>query len=141
MHVSPESFLSTNVFRVIALTIIRLVLLPDYFSSVDPIFNSIASGIATQALLSVPITTACVPALKPFLDGFESGMLGVSLKQRSAPGTFNRNSYELNNSNSGNKSALRSRNRNREKAGEGIWLLSADSRGEMATRVGTRRGV
>lgn len=72
------------------------------------VFNSIASGIASQCLLSIAITTACVPSLKPFLDGFESGMLGVTIKQsRNA----NSKSYEMDNSNSGNKSALRSQNK------------------------------
>jgi hypothetical protein len=102
---------------VVVLTVIRLVLLNGYFSSSDPIFNSIASGVATQTLLSIAITTACIPALKPLLDAFESGMLGVSFKQGSVPGTFNGNSYEMNNS--GNKSALRSRNRDGEEGGGG----------------------
>jgi len=94
---------------VVVLTVIRLILLNGYFSSLDPIFNSIASGVATQTLLSMAITTACIPALKPFLDGFESGMLGVSFRQGSRPGIFNGSSYEMNNS--CNKSAFRSRNR------------------------------
>jgi hypothetical protein len=59
------------------------------------IFNSIASGIASQCLLSVAVTTACVPSLKPFLDGFESGMLGVTIKQSR---NFNSESYEMDNS-------------------------------------------
>jgi hypothetical protein len=114
--------------RVIILTIIRLVLLTGYFSSSDPIFSSTASGIATQTLLGMAIPTACIPALKPFLNGFESGMLGVSLKPGSARGTFNSNSYEMNNS--GNKSAFRLRNRDGEE-GKG---------GYLATISGQRKG-
>jgi hypothetical protein len=70
------------------------------------IFNSIASGIASQCVLGITIFTACIPLLKPFLDSFESGALNVALKPSS---NFNHNSYEISNSNSGNKSVLRLR--------------------------------
>jgi hypothetical protein len=88
------------------ITIIRLFLLRSYFSSDDLIYNSIASGIASQCLLGMAITTACIPLLKPFLDGFESGALNVALKQSS---NSNGNSYEMSNSNRGNKPTLRLR--------------------------------
>ena len=67
------------------------------------IFDSVDSGIASQCLVSMSILTACIPSLKPFLDGFESGMLGVSFKPQG--GTFNGNSYEMSSSNGGGRSA------------------------------------
>ena len=91
----------------IVITIIRLVLLKSYFSSSDITFDSVASGVVSQCLLGITILTACVPTLKPFLDGFESGMLGVHFKPHG--GTSKSDSYEMNASNSGNKSTLRSR--------------------------------
>ena len=105
----------------IAIITVRLVLLRTYFLSDDMFFNSIASGIATQCLLCVTIITACIPSVKPFLDGFESGMLAVSLKR--PEGKSNLNSYEMNNSNSAYKSALRLRNMD----GDGAGYLAAIS--------------
>jgi hypothetical protein len=52
------------------------------------------------------VTTACIPLLKPFLDGFESGALNVALKRSS---NSNGNSYEMSNSNGSNKPTLRLR--------------------------------
>ncbi len=139
---SPQSSLChlTHISSVVILTVVRLALLRKYFSSTDPIFNSIASGITTQALLSMAITTACIPALKPFLDGFESGMLGVSLKQGSALGTFNGNSYEMNKSNSGNKSALRSRTRDGDDGGGGYLAAISGQRTRNGNHSGDETG-
>ena len=82
------------------------------------IFNSIASGIASQCLVSAAITTACIPSLKPFLDRFESGRLGVTIKQSR---NFNSKSYEMDNSNSRKKSALRSQSKD---GGRGGYLTT-----------------
>jgi hypothetical protein len=75
------------------------------------------------------ITTACIPLLKPFLDGFESGALNVSLKRRS---NLNSNSCELSNSNRDNKSTLRLR------PGEGEdgagYLTAISGKGVRVTR-------
>ena len=104
----PFQYFTLTIFRVIVITVIRIVLLKSYFASSDMIFDSIASGIASQCLLGITILTACIPSLKPFLDGFESGMLGVNFKPQG--GTFNGNNYEMHVSNSSNRSASRSRN-------------------------------
>ncbi|KAJ5687921.1 hypothetical protein N7536_010540 [Penicillium majusculum] len=53
--------------------------------------------ITTQCALCVTIITACIPCLKPFLDAFDSGMLGVGLRKRnggSRSDSYN-NSYAL----------------------------------------------
>jgi hypothetical protein len=75
------------------------------------------------------ITTACIPLLKPFLDGFESGALNVALKRSS---NSNGNSYEMSNSNRGNKPTLRLRPGD---GGDGAGYLTAISgKGARLTR-------
>jgi len=103
---TPIQLLLLTNNRVIVITVIRLFLLRNDLSSDDLVYNSIASGIASQCLLSVAVTTACIPSLKPFLDGFESGALSVALKRSS---NSNDDSYEMRNPNSVNKSTLRLR--------------------------------
>ena len=75
------------------------------------------------------ITTACIPLLKPFLDGFESGALNVSLKRSSKS---NGNSYEMSNSNRSSKPTLRLR------PGEGEdgagYLTAISGKGARITR-------
>jgi hypothetical protein len=53
------------------------------------------TGITTQCVISISIMTACIPCLKPFLDGFDSGMLNISLQKRGASGLAN--SYRMRN--------------------------------------------
>lgn len=84
--------------------IIRLYFLHSQQSSSDFVFDGEATAIATQILISVAITTACVPSLKPFLDSFESGALRVDLGR--SGGDLNSNSYQLSKM---NKSGSRSK--------------------------------
>jgi subtilase family serine protease len=68
-----------------------------------------ATTITTQLNLCVSLMTACIPCLKPFLDAFDSGMLNVSLRERSGGGDSSRrdtshgNSYALVSSSRGTK--------------------------------------
>jgi hypothetical protein len=73
---------------VIAAAITRLVFLKRLHVSVDPTFDSIAYSISTQCQATFSVIAACIPTLKPFMDRAESGMLNVSLKSRSAGGTY-----------------------------------------------------
>ena len=75
------------------------------------------------------ITTACIPLLKPFLDGFESGALNVALKRSSNP---NGNSYEMSNSNNSNKAALRLRPGDGE--GRAGYLTAISGKGARYTQ-------
>ena len=73
------------VFRVLVIvgTITRLCYMqPATTNAPNITWLAINYNIATATLLSASIMTACIPCLKPFLDGFDSGMLGVSFKDR-----------------------------------------------------------
>jgi hypothetical protein len=87
------------IFRLfsIAATVVRLFYIhPATMHDSNTTFDAINYNIVTQCVLSVSITTACVPCLKPFLDGFESGFMLVSFKGR-MPGGSNSLSYGMNN--------------------------------------------
>jgi hypothetical protein len=83
------------IFRVlsIAATITRLFFIhPVTAHSSDATFDAVNYNILTQCVLSICITTACIPCLKPFLDGFDSGFMGISFKDR-MPGGSNSHSH------------------------------------------------
>ena len=68
---------------VIAATIARLFYIhPATGSASDATWIAVNYNIVTEVILCISIMTACIPCLKPFLDGFESGMMGVSFKDR-----------------------------------------------------------
>jgi hypothetical protein len=58
--------------------------------------DAINYNVVTQGVLSVSITTAYVPSLKLFPDGFESSFMGISFKGR-MPGSSNPHSHRMNN--------------------------------------------
>ena len=80
--------------RVIVATIFRLFCLRPDSSSSDVTFSVVNSSIATQCVMSLSVITACIPCLKPFLDSFDSGMLGISFSFRS-PHITNGNNYRM----------------------------------------------
>jgi hypothetical protein len=87
------------IFRLfsIAATVVRLFYIhPATMHDSNTTFDAINYNIVTQCVLSVSITTACVPCLKPFLDGFESGFLLISFQGR-MPGGSNSLSHRMNN--------------------------------------------
>ena len=87
------------IFRLfsIAATVVRLFYIhPATMRDSNATFDAINYNIVTQCVLSVSITTACVPCLKPFLDGFESGFMLISFKDR-MPGDSNSLSHRTNN--------------------------------------------
>jgi hypothetical protein len=87
------------IFRLfsIAATVVRLFYIhPATMRDSNATFDAVNYNIVTQCVLSVSITTACVPCLKPFLDGFESGFMLISFKGR-MPGGSNSLSYRMNN--------------------------------------------
>jgi hypothetical protein len=59
-----------------------------YFAAPDFSLDGVPCGMATQILISISITTACIPALKPFLDSFASGALSVQLKRGDSGNTY-----------------------------------------------------
>jgi hypothetical protein len=78
------------IFRVlsIAATVTRLFYIHPATARVpDATFDAVNYNIVTQCVLSIGITTACVPCLKPFLDGFESGFMAISFKDRMPGGS------------------------------------------------------
>ncbi|KAJ5517027.1 hypothetical protein N7527_008587 [Penicillium freii] len=60
----------------------RLVFMRNAPNSTDMTHSAFATRITTQCTLCVTLITACIPCLKPFLDAFDSGMLGVGLRKR-----------------------------------------------------------
>ncbi|CAI7668089.1 unnamed protein product [Penicillium palitans] len=82
---------------VIIATIMRLVFMHNAPNSTDMTQSAFETRITTQCVLCVTLITACIPCLKPFLDAFDSGMLGVGLRKRtggSRSDSYN-NSYAL----------------------------------------------
>ena len=78
------------IFRLmsVAVTIVRLFYIhPATVHSPDTTFDAVNYNIVTQCVLSICITTACIPCLKPFLDGFDSGFMGISFKDRMPGGS------------------------------------------------------
>ena len=104
--------------RVILATILRLVCLHTAYLSSDFTFSSVNSAITTQCVLSLTIFTACIPCLKPFIDGFDSGMLGVGLHRRALAGSSG-NRYELGDIKNTKDSSMRSRIGHKEVKGMG----------------------
>lgn len=76
-------------------SVVRLYFLQSYQDSSDFVFDTTASSIATQILISIAITTACIPSLKPFLDSFESGALNIYMGRSGHDLTTK--SYEMSN--------------------------------------------
>lgn len=99
-------------------TIARLVCLHTAYSSSDFTFFSVNSAITTQCVLCLSVLTACIPCLKPFLDGFDSGMLGVGLHRRTLNGS-NGNTYALGDLSNTKLSVMRSRTGDEEIKGMG----------------------
>ncbi|KAJ5504579.1 hypothetical protein N7463_007453 [Penicillium fimorum] len=60
----------------------RLVYMRNAPDSTDMTQPAFETRITTQCALCVTLVTACIPCLKPFLDAFDSGMLGISLRKR-----------------------------------------------------------
>ncbi|KAJ6144072.1 hypothetical protein N7471_003525 [Penicillium samsonianum] len=60
----------------------RLVFMRNAPNSTDMTQSAFETRITTQCALCVTLITACIPCLKPFLDAFDSGMLGVGLRKR-----------------------------------------------------------
>jgi hypothetical protein len=73
---------------IIAAAIGRLYHLGQFLSSPnrDPTFDILPYAYSTQLQMAVAVIVACVPALKPFMDRADSGMMAISLNQR-VPGT------------------------------------------------------
>ncbi|MCJ1373577.1 hypothetical protein MMC20_004805 [Loxospora ochrophaea] len=122
------------IFRilVIAATITRLFYLHSALSSPDVTFSIVNADISTQCVSAISIISACIPCLKPFLDGFDSGMLGISLRRR-ANGREYSNNYKMRTFSSAKESALRSRSQEEENKGLG------HSAAIVATDLGSRR--
>jgi len=104
------------IFRIFVIipTIVRLPFLHTAYQSSDYNFASVDSVIITQCVMSLSVISACVPCLKPFLDGFDSGMMGVSLRRRKdgrSGGNSYGNTYEMGNF----STAERSRNRDHDR--------------------------
>lgn len=118
---------STNwVSSVIIATIMRLVFMRNAPNSTDMTQSAFATRITTQCALCVTLITACIPCLKPFLDAFDSGMLGVGLRKRNG-GSRNdsyRNSYTLASMSRGAKDTP-TRSRYLEDEAEGLGTSAA----------------
>ncbi|KAH8667645.1 hypothetical protein BGZ60DRAFT_528935 [Tricladium varicosporioides] len=65
---------ATRVFTMGSL-IFQSIALTRAWSSNDPLFETWLVAVASSTSLNLGIITACVPYLKPFLDGLESGMI------------------------------------------------------------------
>lgn len=105
----------------IAATIARLVFLKKFHGSTDPTYDSLAYHIATQCQLTLSVIVACIPALKPYMDRAESGLLTVSINKRGYGGTYgNPNSYHMQSMSNPNykisKNSKHSENSNKSKS-------------------------
>lgn len=60
----------------------RLAFMRNAPNSADMTQSAFEARITTQCALCVTLITACIPCLKPFLDAFDSGMLGIGLRKR-----------------------------------------------------------
>ena len=69
-------------FALIAASIVRIFYLVDYIPSHNFTFRTINTEILNQVVVSVSITTACIPCLKPFLDVTESGQMAINLRNK-----------------------------------------------------------
>lgn len=92
-----HEFSTNSVPSVIIATIMRLSFMRNAPNSADMTQSAFETRITAQCALCVTLITACIPCLKPFLDAFDSGMLGVGLRKRnggSRSDSYN-NSYAL----------------------------------------------
>lgn len=77
----------------VAASIVRIFYVVDYVPSREFAFKTVNTEILNQVVLSISITSACVPCLKPFLDVFESGQMAVTLRKGGT--NYGSNSYPL----------------------------------------------
>ncbi|KAJ5538223.1 hypothetical protein N7494_007702 [Penicillium frequentans] len=107
-------------------TIVRLVFLHSAPDSTDMTYSAFETRITTQCVLCVSLITACIPCLKPFLDAFDSGMLGVGLRKRKGGSHSDSygNSYALASMSRGAKEAT-TRSRYMEDEVEGLGTSAA----------------
>ncbi|KGO36735.1 hypothetical protein PEX1_003950 [Penicillium expansum] len=111
---------------VIIATIMRLVFMRNAPNSTDMTQSAFETRITTQCALCVTLITACIPCLKPFLDAFDSGMLGIGLRKRTIGSHSDSygNSYALTSMSRGAKEATR-RSRYLEDEVEGLGTSAA----------------
>ncbi len=121
---------------VIAATIARLFYIhPATGSATDATWIAVSYNIATEVVLCISIMTACIPCLKPFLDGFDSGMMGVSFKDRmpgsSATGSrgYKMRDLAYANTKSNNASMMRSQNNEKD------MIIEEDPRHKLGVSV------
>lgn len=81
---------------------------PAYDSS-DLTSSFTYETIITQTVLSLSITSACIPCLKPFLDGFDTGMLDIAIRPTAGADSHS-DSYAMTRMSKTTQSALQSRN-------------------------------
>lgn len=85
-----------TVLSLVAISILRLVYLSRSLAAgQDPSFGSIPYSILTQCHGQLSVIIACTPALKPFIDHVQSGMLNVALSKHRPGTTFGQNSFNL----------------------------------------------
>ncbi|CAI7606460.1 unnamed protein product [Penicillium crustosum] len=111
---------------VIIAIILRLVFMRNAPNSTDMTQSAFETRITTQCALCVTLITACIPCLKPFLDAFDSGMLGVGMRKRTvgSHNNFYNNSYALASMSWGAREAT-SRSRYLEDEVEGLGTSAA----------------
>ncbi|KAF2735780.1 hypothetical protein EJ04DRAFT_599587 [Polyplosphaeria fusca] len=81
-------------FTLASISIVRLIYLIRFIGA-DPSFGSVPYGIATQCHSALSVVIACIPALKPFIENVQTGMLSASLSKHGPGAKFGEESYSL----------------------------------------------
>ena len=89
----------------VAVTAVRIIYVPNFLPSFNFTMRSVNFFILTQTTISVAITTSCIPCLKPFLDAFDSGQMGVKFKDGHPGSLSGSRTYPMRNLDYGNQLA------------------------------------
>ncbi|KAJ5776770.1 hypothetical protein N7520_000016 [Penicillium odoratum] len=126
----------------------RLVFMRHAPNSTDMTQSAFETRITTQCVLCVTLITACIPCLKPFLDAFDSGMLGVGLRKRNDGSQLDSygNSYALGSMSRGAKEArTRSRYLGDEVEGLGTsaaaFAVTSPGKPQNLEKIGSSMGI
>ncbi len=98
----------TSHSSLVPVIIIRLVYLHNALTSSDKTFDYRNAVFSTLVNANASVLVACIPFLKPFMKGLDSGLLTSDLRVRGPKTSLFQNSSRTSGKNSGNNSKIHS---------------------------------
>jgi len=95
--------LTKSIFRLLPLVVLRLVCLTSALSSPNKPFDYRTTVFATLANINASVLVACIPFLKPFMKGLDSGLLTSDLRVRGPKTSLFANMFSARNTKNNSK--------------------------------------